>query len=93
VSSIRSVARALLAVLGLGLVVFGVLTAASVWGSDAFPAGLSLGVALLTGHTLGPLDVSASNPPASSPSPRSSAPRSAPSSRRTSSPTGSAVPP
>ena len=45
--SVRSVARALLAVVGIALMGFGVLTGASVWGSDAFPAGLALGFALL----------------------------------------------
>ncbi|WP_232702573.1 hypothetical protein [Halobacterium wangiae] len=66
---VRSVLRALLAVVGVALMGFGVLTGASVWGSDAFPAGLALGfallafaaggailgaAALLSGHTLRP---------------------------------------
>lgn len=45
--SIHSVARSLLVVLGVGLMGFGVLTGASAWGSEGFPAGLALGFALL----------------------------------------------
>ena len=45
--SARSVARGLLAIVGIALMGFAVLIGASVWGSDAFPAGLALGFALL----------------------------------------------
>lgn len=43
----RSVARGLLAVVGVVLVVAGVLLGAAAFGSEGFPAGLALGLALL----------------------------------------------
>ncbi|MFB6073339.1 MAG: hypothetical protein ABEJ88_10295 [Halobacterium sp.] len=46
-STARSVARALLAAVGVALVAFAVFVGASVWGSEAFPAGLALGLALV----------------------------------------------